>query len=78
MPPSIIENSTVGALSLAKQRPDLATSQIRVSGHGRAVFDHVRFDCGIVASDDASVSIRRAATPPKYTRYSGNAVIKTD
>lgn len=71
-----IEDSTVGALSLASQRPDLATSQIRISGHGRASFSKVRFDCGIVASDDASVSITQSVAPPKYTRHSPNAVIK--
>jgi hypothetical protein len=73
-----IEDSTVGALSLASQRHDLATSQIRISGHGRASFSKVRFDCGIVASDNASVTITQSVTPPKYTRHSGNAIIKTD
>jgi hypothetical protein len=71
-----VENSTVGALRLAEQRPDLATSQIRVSGRGRAVFSGVRFDCGIVASDEAHVAISKAVTPPKYTRHTGNAVIR--
>ncbi len=73
-----VENSTVGALSLAAQRPDLATSQIRVSGRGRAAFTHVRFDCGIVALDDAAVSIRRSVTPPKYLRREGNAIIHAE
>lgn len=73
-----VENSTVGALSLAAQRPDLATSQIRISGRGRAAFKHVRFDCGIVALDDAAVSISRSVTPPKYLRREGNSVIHAD
>ena len=73
-----IENSTVGALTLAAQRPDLATSQIRVSGRGRATFTRVRFDCGIVALDDAAVSISGSVTPPKYLRHEGNAVIHTE
>ena len=73
-----IENSMVGALSLAKERPDLATSQIRVMGRGHAEFTKVRFDCGIVAEDDASVSIAQALRPPKYLRTSGHAVIRTD
>ena len=56
-----IQDSTVGALSLAAKRPDLATSQIRVSGRGRADFTRVRFDCGIVALDDAvSQSVTRS------------------
>ena len=73
-----IDNSTVGALSLAAQRPDLATSQVRVSGRGRAAFTRVRFDCGIVALDDATVSISRSGAPPKYIRHEGNAAIHTD
>ena len=73
-----IENSTVGALRLASQRPDLATSQIHVSGKGLASFSAVRFDCGIVASDDAVVSISHAVAPPKYFRHSGNSVIRVD
>lgn len=70
-----ISDSTVGALRLARQRPDLATSQIRVTGRGRAAFNHVRFDCGIVAEDDATISITHATDPPKYIRRSGNAVV---
>jgi hypothetical protein len=73
-----IENSTVGALSLAGERPDLATSQIRVTGRGHAEFTKVRFDCGIVAEDDAVVSIAQVLRPPKYMRKSGHAVIRTD
>lgn len=73
-----VEDSTVGALSLAAQRPDLATSQIRVSGHGRASFSRVRFDCGILAEDDAIVSVAHAVVAPKYTRQSGRATIQID
>jgi hypothetical protein len=72
-----IENSKVGALSLARDRPDLATSQIRVTGRGQASFIKVRFDCGIVAEDDAVVSIAQALRPPKSIRTSGHAVIHT-
>jgi hypothetical protein len=73
-----VENSTVGALRLASRRPDLATSQIRVYGKGRADFSRVRFDCGIVAEDDALVTIHSAVDAPKYVRHSGRAVIQTD
>lgn len=73
-----VENSTVGALRLAAQRPDLATSQIRASGRSRATFSGVTFDCGVVASEDAVVEIHHALTPPKYTHHSGNSVILVD
>jgi hypothetical protein len=73
-----VENSTVGAIRLVSQRPDLATTQIRVSGRGRATFSRVRFDCGIVADEDAVVAISHAVTPPVYARRSGNAVIRVD
>ncbi len=70
-----IEDSTVGALSLAKDRPDLATSQIRLSGRSRSVFSGVRFDCGIVAGDEASAEIKDTAAPPLYVRQTGKAVV---
>lgn len=73
-----VQDSGVGALRLAGQRPDLATSQIRVSGHGRASFSGVRFDCGVVATDDGVVVIRHAVSQPKYLRRSGSAVITID
>ncbi len=73
-----IYNSTVGALSLADQRPDLATSQVRVSGRARATFTRVRFDCGIVALDNAVVSITRSVTSPRYLRHEGNALIHAE
>jgi len=71
-----IENSTVGALRLATVRPDLATSQVRVTGRGRASFKKVRFDCGILAEDDSVVSIEQSVQPPKYLKTSGHAVIQ--
>ena len=73
-----IEDSTVGALRLVGERPDLATSQVRVTGRGRATFKKVRFDCGVLAEDDSVVSITHALQPPKYTRTSGHAVIRRD
>jgi len=72
-----IESSSVGALRLASQRPDLATSQIRVSGHGHADFSKVRFDCGIVADEDASVTISHSVQPPAYVHRSGRATVLT-
>lgn len=71
-----VENSTVGALRLAGERPDLATSQVRVTGRGRASFKKVRFDCGVVAVDDAAVSITQAVRAPKYVQTSGHAVVQ--
>ena len=73
-----IENSTVGALRLAAKRPDLATSQVRVTGRGRASFNGVRFDCGVLAEDNSIVSIKQSVQPPKYTRTSGHAVIQSE
>jgi hypothetical protein len=71
-----IENSTVGALRLAAARPDLATSQVRITGRGRATFNGVRFDCGVLAEDDSVVSITQPVQPPNYVRTSGHAVIR--
>jgi hypothetical protein len=73
-----VESSTVGALRLAKERPDLATSQIRLSGKSHSIFSRVRFDCGIVAEDTAVAEINNSAVPPSYARKSGGAVIRTD
>ena len=73
-----IEGSTVGALRLARDRPDLATSQIRVTGHGTATFTGVRFDCGIVAEDAGHVSITRSVAQPKYIRHTGESLIRID
>lgn len=71
-----VEDSTVGALRLASERPDLATSQVRLSGRSRAVFTHVRFDCGVIASGHSQVEIRNPVTPPKYVHKSGSAQIR--
>lgn len=73
-----VERSTVGAQRLAAQRPDLATSQVRLTGHSRAAFDHVKFDCGIVASEDSDLTIRQASTAPAYIRRSDRATVKTE
>jgi hypothetical protein len=73
-----ISNSTVGALRLATQRPDLSTSQVRVTGRGRATFTRVRFDCGIVTEDDANVSVTRATALPKYMRHQGRSTIRVE
>jgi hypothetical protein len=70
-----IENSTVGALSLAEERPDLATSEIHLGGQSRSIFSGVRFDCGVVAKDESTAEIRHTAAPPKYVRQSGKAVV---
>jgi len=71
-----IENSTVGALRLAARRPDLATSQARITGRGRATFKRVRFDCGVIAEDNSIVSITQSVQPPKYVKTSGHAKIQ--
>jgi hypothetical protein len=68
-----IEDSTVGALRLASQRPDLATSEARLTGRSHARFSNVRFDCGIFATDQARVEIDRALTPPLYVHQTGQA-----
>ena len=70
-----VENSTVGALRLASQRPDLATSEIHVNQNGFARFSAVRFDCGLVAADHATVEIERPTAQPAYVRTSGNAQV---
>lgn len=73
-----VERSTVGAQRLAKQRPDLATSEVRMGGHSRAEFDSVKFDCGIFASGDSSVLIRKAVTPPSYIRREERAKVSEE
>lgn len=72
-----IDHSTVGALRLATQRPDLATSEVRVFGHSHAIFDHVNFDCGVVAADDSTIVVRDSVTSPKYIRRSDGATVTT-
>jgi hypothetical protein len=73
-----VQNSTVGALRLAEQRPDLATSQVRLTGNSKAEFSRVRFDCGIFAADHAQVKIAQSVAAPKYIRSSGSAVVQSD
>jgi hypothetical protein len=73
-----VDHSTVGAQRLTSKRPDLATSQVRVTGHSRATFDHVDFDCGVVATETSSTVIRNSVTAPKYIRRSDSATVKTD
>lgn len=71
-----VEDSTVGALRLAKERPDLATSEIHVNGNGVARFVRVQFDCGLVAADEAHVRIEAPAAPLQYMRKNGNAQVE--
>jgi len=73
----LVDRSTVGAQRLAKTRPDLATSQVRLNGHSQATFDRVQFDCGVMAADDSTAVIRNSVTSPKYIRRSGHATVKT-
>jgi hypothetical protein len=73
-----VEHSTVGAQRLSAQRPDLATSQVRANGHSVATFDHVTFDCGVVATANSTVVIRDSVASPKYIRRSDPATVKTD
>jgi hypothetical protein len=72
-----VEYSTVGAQRLAAERPDLATSQVRVSGRAEAAFDHVKFDCGVVATGDSHLAITDSVTPPRYVRRSERATVDT-
>ena len=73
-----IENSTVGAERLAAERPDLATSQVRLSGQAQAIFDRVKFDCGIVAAGNSNLVVTNSSTPPKYIRRAERATVRTD
>jgi hypothetical protein len=73
-----VEHSRVGAQRLAALRPDLATTQVRANGHSHASFDHVSFDCGVVAAGDSTTLIRDSVTPPQYIRRSDRATVKTD
>jgi len=74
----LVEHSTVGAQRLAAQRPDLATSQVRLNGHSQATFDRAQFDCGVMASNDSTTVIRNPVTSPKYIRRSGHATVRTE
>jgi len=70
-----VENSTVGALRLASQRPDLATSEARLTGRSTATFSYVHFDCGIIANGEAQVKIEHPLVSPKYVHRSERAVV---
>jgi hypothetical protein len=73
-----VERSTVGAQRLAAQRPDLATSEVRLNGHSQGTFDHVTFDCGLVAAGNSTTAIRDSVTSPKYIRRSDSATVTTN
>jgi hypothetical protein len=73
-----VRRSTVGALRLTSERPDLATSQVRLRDKSRATFDNVIFDCGIVVNDDATLAILHPVTSPRYIRRSDRAVVRMD
>jgi len=73
-----VDHSTVGALRLAAERPDLATSEVRVAGRSHAIFDHVKFDCGVVAADNSTIAIRNSLTSPKYVRRSHQATVSEE
>ncbi|HLV85877.1 MAG TPA: hypothetical protein VKV39_02800 [Candidatus Sulfotelmatobacter sp.] len=73
-----VARSTVGAQRLAGQRPDLATSEVRLTGSSHASFDHVQFDCGIIAAGNSQLSIRNPLTPPRYIRGVDQARVITE
>lgn len=73
-----VENSSVGSQRLAAQRPDLATSQVRLGGRSEAIFDHVKFDCGIVASGNSNLVIHNPVISPKYIRQKDEATVRTE
>jgi hypothetical protein len=73
-----VNHSTVGAQHMAAQRPDLATTQVRVNGHSQATFDHVKFDCGVIAAANSTVLIRHSVTSPTYIRRADQAIVKTE
>ena len=72
-----VERSVVGAQRLAAERPDLATSQVRLSGNAEAAFDRVKFDCGVVAAGNSKLRITNSVVPPKYVRQADKAVVNT-
>jgi len=72
-----VEDSTVGAQRLAAQRPDLATSQVRLADRSQAAFHHVKFDCGIVAAGNSTLVVRDALIPPTYIRQMDAATVST-
>jgi hypothetical protein len=73
-----VENSSVGSQRLAAQRPDLATSQVRLGGRSEAIFDHVKFDCGIVASGNSKLLIHDSVISPKYIHQMDGATVRTE
>jgi hypothetical protein len=73
-----VEDSTVGAQRLAAQRPDLATSQVRLGDHSHASFHHVKFDCGIVAGGNSTVIVRDPLISPTYIRQMDAATVSTE
>ena len=73
-----VDHSTVGAQRLVAQRPDLATTQVRLGGRSQATFDHVKFDCGIAVREDTNLVIRDSVTSPSYVRQSDRATIRTE
>lgn len=73
-----VDHSTVGALRLTPQRPDLATSEVRLAGRSRAIFDHVKFDCGLVAVDNSTTVMRNSVISPKYIRRTGGATVSNE
>lgn len=72
-----VEDSTVGAQRLAAQRPDLATSQVRLADRSQATFNHVKFDCGIVAAGNSRLVIRDPVISPTYIRQMDAATVST-
>jgi hypothetical protein len=73
-----VSHSSVGAQRLAAQRPDLITSQARMGGHSHATFDHVTFDCDVLATGNSTAVIRDSVTAPKHIRRSDDAIVQTD
>jgi hypothetical protein len=73
-----VEESTVGAQRLAAQRPDLATSQVRLGDRSHASFHHVKFDCGIVAGGNSTVIVRDPLLSPTYIRQMDAATVSTE
>ncbi len=71
-----VSHSTVGALSMAGARPDLATSQVHVLGSAVARFDRVRFDCGIYAGDHARVTVQEPVVAPQSIRRKQQASVQ--
>jgi hypothetical protein len=72
-----VEESTVGAQRLAAQRPDLATSQVRLGDRSHASFHRVKFDCGIVAAGNSTLVVRDPLISPTYIRQMDAATVTT-